>query len=88
MMVVAGFVVVVGFDSHWGVERKVQPWTESVLVPIRCCLGGYCYEWEAGQDDGKRSHLPINTETRYVPAAVGPLLSITSVGRTSTLSTQ
>lgn len=88
MMVVAGFVVVVGFDSHWGVERKVQPWTESVLVPTRCRFGGYCYGWEAGQDDGKRSHLPINMEGRYVPAAVRPLLSTTSVGRPSTLSTQ
>lgn len=60
VIVVDGVVVVVGFDSHWSVERKVQPWTESVLVPTRSCFSGYCYGWEAGQSDEKRSHLPIN----------------------------
>lgn len=61
-------VVVVGFDSQWGVERKVQPWTESVLVPTQRCFGGYLYGWEARPDNEKRSHLPINTGGRYVPA--------------------
>ena len=71
VIVVAGVVVVVGFDSHWGVERKVQPWTDSVLVPTRRCFGGYCYGWEAGQIDEKGSHLPINMgEGTYHPSLV------------------
>lgn len=81
VIVVDGVVVVVGFDSHWSVEGKVQPWTESVLVPTRRCFGGYCYGWEAGQSDEKRSHPPINMGWRYVPTVACPLLPITSVGR-------
>ena len=79
--VVDGVVVVVGFDSHWSVERKVQPWTESVLVPTQRCLGGYRNGWEARHDSESRTHLPINMGERYVPDVARALLPITSVGR-------
>jgi hypothetical protein len=84
------FVVVVGFDPQLGVEREVQPFG----------LNQYSYRhgtgfwwvlaangWEAGQTNEKRSYIAINMEGRYVPLTVRPLLSLTTVGRPSTLDT-